>query len=67
MDEIIIAIKLIEPIGVGVLLWRAWVADKERAVMLDHQIKQQEWVEGLVGMLLHQEGRSEITQRNKTD
>lgn len=52
MDEILTVIKAVEPIGIGVLIWRSIVADRERAEVMRQQQQTQIWIEGLVGELL---------------
>ena len=52
MIEILELFKLVEPVGIVILIWRSLVADRESPKLLDQIERQQIWVEGLVTELL---------------
>lgn len=52
MEEILLALNAVEPIGIGILIWRQIVADRERDKLLAHIKENGEYMEMLLGHLI---------------
>lgn len=52
MEDLVTLLDIGQSVAVTVLLWRTYVADRERSVLLAHIKETQNWIEGLVGELM---------------
>lgn len=59
MDELLAILDLGQAIGISVLIWRAFIADRERSEFLRRDEKTQDWIKALVLELLVQQNEEE--------
>lgn len=52
MDELMAVLHVGESVAVSVLVWRSWVADRERKEILQHMQHTQHWIQSLAMELL---------------
>ena len=64
MDELLAVLDFGQAIGISILIWRAFVSDRERSEFLRKDEKTQDWIKALVLELLIQQNAPSDERRN---